>query len=867
MRSEKLCSGAKRFLIALVVALVSADSTWAAQEKILHDFVDLPHGANPQSSLTADAAGNLYGTAYGGGKHAAGAVFRLSKGSDGVWTESVLYSFFGLADGGNPIGSLIWDSAGSLYGTTTYGGYSNSGGCNGGCGVVFKLTPGSGGNWSQSVLYSFRGYQGDGSNPSAALVFDSGGNLYGTTQYGGPSNSGTVFKLTPAPSSGWTESVLYAFSGGADGAYPGAGLTFDKVGNLYSTTASGGDLNCGGFPGCGTVFELVLQTNGTWKETVLHNFQGTPAFLNLSTSVLVDSHGDLYGTTSTGEFFYGSVFRLRRHARDDWNYETLYSFAGGKDGYAPSAGLIFDARGRLYGTTQYGGVISGQTPCPYQIGCGTVFEITPHSGGASTENVLHRFTGGGDGAQPLASLISDQSGNLYTPASAGGGGGCDYFSVGCGVVLKLSPRRGGKWAADALYHFAASDGYSPQSTLIADSSGDLYGTTNAGGEGPGYFEGIGGQDCPYGCGTVFMVTRSSGGNWNRKVLYSFTGISGDGSFPWGNLTFDGAGNLYGTTEFGGAYGWGTVFELMPSSGWGWKEIVIYSFTGTSDGSQPVAGLIFDAAGNLYGTTSLGGDNPSCSDGCGTVFKLSPSGNAWTETVLYSFAGTNGDGAIPTASLIFDAAGNLYGTTSLGGGGDCGIGHCGTAFQLSPVTGGWKETVLHAFIGANGDGAGPQGNLTLDDGGDLYGTTFEGGTRNNYCPMGTTCGTVFKLTHRSGAWKETTIHSFGSHDGDGTFPAAGLTFDVAGNLYGTTGGGGAKDWGTVFKLARSSGGDWTESVIHSFAGYPSDGADPIANVTLDSEGNLYGTTSVGGAGGGGGFGGFQSFGGTVFEIRP
>jgi uncharacterized repeat protein (TIGR03803 family) len=864
MRFKKLCFGASTFFTALFVVLVLTNSAWAAREKILHNFVNLPNGASPQANLIADAAGNLYGTTYDGGEYGLGAVFKLSPGSDGASTETVLYSFFGGTDGAGPTGGLIWDSAGSLYGTTTSGGN----GCSpSDCGVVFKLTPSSGGKWSQSVLYSFRGYSnGDGSSPFAALVLDSAGHLYGTTAYGGTGN-GTVFKLTPTSGGGWTESILYAFTGNADGSTPTATLTFDSAGNIYSTALYGGDLSCGGIgdpAGCGTVFELTPQTNGAWKENTLYKFQGSPAFVDLSTSLAIDSRGSLYGTTSAGQFFYGSAFRLTRETKGDWNYKTLYAFAGGSDGYAPLAGLLFDAAGKLYGTTEFGGVISGKTSCKSQIGCGTIFELAPGSGDAWTERVLHKFSGGRDGAEPSASLISDQTGNLYTTTSAGGGGGCDYMEIGCGAVVKLRRGTGSEWTAENLYQFTASDGFDPVSTLIADNSGNFYGTTNAGGKGPGYFEDIGGQDCPYGCGTVFRLTRSSGGHWSRSVLYSFTGINGDGSFPWGSLIFDAAGNLYGTTEWGGAFGSGTVFELIPDSGGRWKEIVLYSFTGHSDGGLPVAGLIFDAAGNLYGTTSAGGVGTY---GSGTVFELSPAGNTWKETVLYGFTGTNGDGAIPTASLIFDAAGNLYGTTSLGGGGDCGIGHCGTAFELSPVQGGWKETVLHAFIAANGDGAGPQGSLVIDDAGDLYGTTWEGGIGSS-CPGGFTgCGTVFKLTRKTGnTWKETIVHNFGSYDGDGDFPAGGLAFDLAGNLYGTTKGG-TKGSGTVFKLTPISGGHWAERVLHTFAGYPSDGAFPVANIILDAEGNLYGTTSGGGLNGNSGFGGFQAFGGTVFEITP
>jgi uncharacterized repeat protein (TIGR03803 family) len=859
MRKKEPCFGGVKFLISLVVGLAWVSSAGAAHERILHNFVNLPNGASPQASLIADAAGNLYGTTYAGGEHGLGAVFRLSQGSDRVWTERVIYSFLGGTDGANPTGGLIWDSAGSLYGTATNGGYSTSSVCFGGCGVVFKLMPVSGGKWLETVLYSFRGYSNrDGSSPYAALVFDSQNNLYGTTGYGGARNSGTVFELTSTSGGGWSESVLYAFSGETDGTLPSAPLAFDKAGNLYSTTQYGGDLSCGtgDYHGCGTVFELTSPAKGVWKEVVLYNFEGSPVFFPyLSTSVIVDSRGDLYGTTSK---LRGSVFRLKRNGKGKWNYETLYSFAGGADGAGPAAGLISDAVGRLYGTTASGGVIPGNTYCPGKYGCGTIFELTPHSGGTWTERVLHKFSGGKDGASPLASVNTDNAGNLYATASEGGGSGCEYLVIGCGAVVRLSPARAGKWAADALYEFASSDGSQPQSPLIADGAGNLYGTTNAGGNGSG---------CPYGCGTLFKLSRSSGGKWSRRVLYNFTGMNGDGAFPLGNLTFDAAGNIYGATQFGGASGYGTVFKLMPGSGGSWDEAVLYSFAGGRDGAYPGAGLTSDLAGTLYGTTRDGGGNyQSCQFGCGTVFQLSPSGNVWKETILRSFTGANGDGAIPTASLIFDD-GNLYGTTSNGGSLSCQFG-CGTVFQLSPSRNVWKETIVYNFTGTNGDGAYPLGTLILDDAGELYGTTYEGGMAN-HCGVGFTgCGTVFKLTRRSeGAWAETILYNFGSYVGDGRFPATGLTFDIGTNLYGTTLGGGTNLAGTVFKLAQSSGGEWTESVVHTFAGYPSDGGYPAASLNLDAEGHIYGTTGAGGTGGGASDYPIIPGGGVVFEITP
>ena len=279
------------------------------------------------------------------------------------------------------------------------------------------------------------------------------------------------------------------------------------------------------------------------------------------------------------------------------------------------------------------------------------------------------------------------------------------------------------------------------------------------------------------CAVTVLVT-STWAATNEKVLHSFNGNGADGYQPEASLIFDAVGNLYGTTYWGGTYGFGTVFELTPSGGGGWTETVLHSFqpNGT-DGNYPIAGLIFDAAGNLYGTTSAGGTY-----GFGTVFELTPEeGGGWTETVLLNFNGT--DGSYPHAGLAFDAAGNLYGTT-----GYDGTYHYGTVFELTPTAGGgWTETVLHSF-GNGTDGASPFAGLIFDAAGNLYGTTSAGGT------YGT--GTVFELT----GGREQVLYSFKSRYGaDGATPYAGLIFDAAGNLYGTTYWGGNYGDGTVFEL--------------------------------------------------------------------
>ena len=330
-----------------------------------------------------------------------------------------------------------------------------------------------------------------------------------------------------------------------------------------------------------------------------------------------------------------------------------------------------------------------------------------------------------------------------------------------------------------LYSFTGGDGANPAAGLMADPAGNLYGTTLNGGASAE--------------GTVFQLDPSG----NLTVLYSFTG--GDGSHPRADLIADAACSLYGTTINGGAQDAGTVFQLTPSR----TLNVLHSVTGASDGALPFAGLIADAAGNLYGTTE-GGDGP------GTVFQLTPSGDL---NVLQSFTG----GDSPWAGLIADAAGNLYGTTEGGDG-------PGEVFQLTPSG---TLNVLYRFTGR--DGAVPHGGLILDAAANLYGTTHNGGT-SGY-------GTVFQLTP-SGALN--VLHSF-TGGSDGAYPEAGLIADMAGNLYGTTWGGGTGGRGTVFQLTPSG----TLTVLHSFTG-GSDGAWPAAGLFADAAGNLYGTTSSGGA---------------------
>ncbi len=421
-------------LIAVTVAsaLIATSNLHAAtKEQVLHTFNGKKGGSDSYSSLISDSAGNLFGTTQRGGDLSVcdgagcGVVFKLTPSANGKWKETVLYTFSGARDGGFPSSGLSFDPAGNLYGTTELGGNMSTRLCQeSGCGVVFKLTPGSDGHWHHSVLHSFNGK--DGSSPLAGVIFDEPGNLYGTTAGGGDAQGhGLVFELKSTTNGKWKETVLYRFTGGTDGALPYAGVIFDKNGNLYGTTDSGGDLpDCNGF-GCGLVFQLTPAANGRWKENVLHTFTGgvdgsTPFDL------VFDTAGNLYSTTNSGgKLGNGTAFQLSPSSGGGWKKTILHNFGGAKDGGGPGAGLILDPAGNLYGTTIFGGRSCGS-------GCGIVFKLTPASNGHWSEHILYNFHGGNDGGGPSADLAIDSAGNLYGTTPLGG-------AHNAGVVFEVSP--------------------------------------------------------------------------------------------------------------------------------------------------------------------------------------------------------------------------------------------------------------------------------------------------------------------------------------------------------------------------------------------------------------------------------------------
>jgi uncharacterized repeat protein (TIGR03803 family) len=384
--------------------------------------------------------------------------------------------------------------------------------------------------------------------------------------------------------------------------------------------------------------------------------------------------------------------------------------------------------------------------------------VSPANAAAANFTVRHFFRGGEEGKWPMSGVIADGAGNLYGTTYVGAGELCHTH---CGTAYRLAP----DGTMNLLHVFrGGGDGESLASGLVADKSGNLFGTAVTGGN-------------PFcNCGVVFRIAPDG----TETVLHAFKGGSTDGEYPHAGLLFL-KGKLYGTTELGGAHGRGTVFRLAP----GGTMTLLYSFGGDpKDGYLPNAGVIADAVGALYGTTTFGGAGP---DGGGTIFKIAPDG---TGTLLHSFQGGS-DGLFPRAGLVMDAAGNLYGTTEWGGSKKC-AGHygCGVVFRLAPDG---TETVLHAFSGKS-DGYYPEAGLVIDAKGNLYGTASQGGTGNCLADEG--CGVVFKLAPGG---HFTVLHTFAGSLADGAHPYGELMMDAAGTLRGTTRNGGIHDKGALFKL--------------------------------------------------------------------
>src|SRR5271165_2985890 len=628
MRVEMGIRGFATWTMGLLL-LVTAACAAAAQESVIYSFGQYADGRYSASTPIFDAAGNLYGTSSQGGLpgepyfNTNGTVYELSPGTGGTWTETVLYNFGTVAgDGANPSGSLTFDAAGNLYGTAATGGAHS-------VGIVFELSPGAGpgGAWTEKVLYSFQGGAPDGANPErVTLVWDAKGNLYGTTKFGGAYGSGTtggtVFELSPGTGGAWTEKLLYSFGSGTDAAEPVAGVTLDAAGNLFGTTLYGG------IYGGGTVYELSPAAGGTWTEKVLHSFN-----------------------------------------------------QDGTDGKNPYDPVVLDSQGNVYGTTYGGGA--------YPNYFGIVFELSPSASGEWTEQVLHTFTGDPYGAAPVpdgdfpyGGLVFDAAGNLYGTTS---GGGTNSFGL-YGTVFEIA----GVTTAEPKFSPAPGAYTAAQSVTITDatSGATIYYTVNGG-------------TTPIKYTTPIPVLAST----------IITAYATSPTLPRSQAATAGyqIGSVTATPEFSPAGGTYTIAQSVTISDADPSATIYYTTNGTtpSTSSTKYTGPIAVTASETIEAiaTATGLTQSAVASAVYTITPITPPG----ESVLYNFGASTTDGTVPSAGVIFDAAGNLYGTTT-----DGGANKKGSVYELSPVTGGgWTEKILYSFGASSTDAVAPNAALVFD----------------------------------------------------------------------------------------------------------------------------------------------------------
>ncbi len=717
-------------------------------------------GVAPLGGLRLGADGALYGTTNSGGTANLGTVYRVT--TSGIGTA--LADFYGNANSGaggsSPQDTVVQAADGNFYGTTNTGGAS-------GFGTVFKLAA----DGMLATLVSFTGTTGPtlGTNPIAGLTPGADGALYGVTQGGGTSFSGVIFKVTT--SGLFTTLVNFTGTSGANlGSSPRGTLVLASDGNFYGTAATGG--SGGGF---GTVFKMTPAG----VLTTLVNFTGTTG-LNLGStplSGLVEGgDGNFYGTTSTGGTGnFGTVFKVTPAGV----LTTLVNFTGTSGaalGTGPKGKLVFGADGALYGCTQTGG--TGGT------GLGTVFKVTT-AGVLTTLVNFTGTTGAALGQSPQGSLVAHPDGNFYGTTNSGG-------ANNNGTVFRMAA----DGSLTTLLNFTAAPTLARQ---FQAGDGKLYGTTTGGGG-------------ALGVGTI--VAGPPGGA--LEVLAPLTPTSGTTAWTSrGGFMQAADGSLWATSQSGGigTGNSGSVFKITPAGAFT-ALIGFTGTTGTNPGSSPQAGLVPGADGNYWGTTSTGGVN-----GNGTIFSVTPGG---THAVRVDM--TTATGSSPQSPLTLATDGNYYGTATFGG-----ASSSGTVYRVTP---GGTLTSLVSFTGGDANpGANPQGALVQAADGNIYGTTTAGGVRN--------LGTVFKMTP---AGVLTSLASFsGNIAGElrGQTPNSGLVKGADGHLYGTTTLGGIYSQGTLFRVSS----DGVVTSLYSFSGRD-EGIRPDHGLALASDGLLYGATSMG-----------------------
>jgi uncharacterized repeat protein (TIGR03803 family) len=376
------------------------------------------------------------------------------------------------------------------------------------------------------VIFSFE--EDEGEYADTDLETDGAGNIYGTTVLGGDFGSGTVFQISPTPN-GWVHTLLYSFTGGADGGEPYKGVTLDRDGNLYGTAVTGGSGSCEG--GCGVIYKLINR-KGTWTQKVIHAFTGGDDGSGPGSRVTVDRAGNVYGMTPTGGAFgLGTIYHIRPPSSVASSFNVIHAFTGGADGSSGSAGRMILHDGHLYGAATTGG----------SNGSGVVFELTLRPLGGWDFRTIYTFQGQPDGSFPYGALLFDGSGNVYGTTYYGG-------ANGIGAVYKLSPQPVGEWTEEVIYSFQeGTDGNSPISNLVFDKAGNLYGTTSEGG---------------LGSGAIFKLSPGGAGNWTETIVHAFAGPP-DGGFSYNGMVVDVLGNFYGATVHGGENDDGCVYKFTP----------------------------------------------------------------------------------------------------------------------------------------------------------------------------------------------------------------------------------------------------------------------------------------------------------------
>jgi uncharacterized repeat protein (TIGR03803 family) len=697
-------------------------------------------------------------------------------------------------------------------------------------GVIFQIRPDGSG---YLLRHRFTGEQGDGADPYAGLISASDGQLYGTTASGGQSGQGALFRFHPGSG---TVQVLHSFpSGDLDGTQPYGRLLEASDGTLYGTTQFGGASNQG------VIF--AIQKNGS-GHTLLHQFaSGQANGSQPSAGLLEGADGRLYGTTHFGGHTNrGTVFRL---GKDGSQFTLLHSFGSqNDDGANPFAGLVQGPDDTLYGATSAGG------PNHH----GTLFALDPDG---QSYRILHAFSAGSDdGGQPFADLFLAGDGRLYGTTAFGG-------TANQGIVFSIRPD-GSDHRVLHAFTTTKEDGALPYSALIDLGEGVLAGTTWAGGSrdhGTVYRLDPGSSNltrlhsfargadavAPYGTLTmdsnqVLHGTTWNGGDRNQGTVFrlqpdgtaitvqrSLDSSQGDGINPVGGLIEASDGQLYGTTLAGGIHDRGAVFAIHKD---GTGHRLLRNLGGSStDSAFPYARLFEASNGSLYGTAAFGGNNNR-----GTIFRINRGGGNYS--VLHRFGGAPGDGAAPYTELIEASDGSLYGTTARGG-----ASNVGTLFRINRNGSGYR--LLYSFEGDDHGGANPYGGVIESTSGTLYGMTYSGGLHN--------LGTLYRI-NKDGS-NHTVLHHFAGPDGDGSRPGAGarLVVGLDGALYGTTYAGGQHDQGTVFRIQPDGSG---YRVLHSFHAADGTGANPYAGLTRGGDGMFYGSTQNGGIGCG-----------TIFRIVP